>query len=42
MNSLVKKILVVEDDLDIQENLKEFLEVENFEVSCVSNGKQAL
>lgn len=36
------KILLVEDDIDIQDNLKAFLEMENFEVASASNGKQAI
>ena len=42
MNSIANKILLVEDDMDIQDNLKAFLEMENFEVTTVANGKQAL
>lgn len=42
MDSVNNKILVVEDDIDIQDNLKIFLEMENFEVVSVSNGKQAI
>lgn len=42
MNSSTNKILLVEDDLDIQDNLKTFLEMENFEVSSAMNGKQAI
>lgn len=39
---ITNKILLVEDDLDIQDNLKAFLEMENFEVTSVANGKQAI
>lgn len=42
MNSIANKILLVEDDIDIQDNLKAFLEMENFEVESVANGKQAI
>ena len=42
MSSMKNKILLIEDDVDIQDNLKAFLEMENFEVASVSNGKQAL
>lgn len=42
MNVLENKILLVEDDLDIQDNLKAFLEMENFDVTSVTNGKQAI
>lgn len=36
------KILLVEDDIDILENLKIFLEMENFSVATAANGQQAL
>ena len=42
MNSITNKILLVEDDIDIQDNLKTFLEMESFEVATVANGKQAI
>lgn len=42
MNAIANKILLVEDDIDIQDNLKAFLEMENFEVESVANGKQAI
>ncbi|AZZ37930.1 hypothetical protein CIK05_14340 [Bdellovibrio sp. qaytius] len=42
MSSITNKILLVEDDIDIKDNLKAFLEMENFEVTSVSNGKQAI
>lgn len=42
MSSITNKILLVEDDIDIQDNLKAFLEMENFEVASVANGKQAI
>jgi len=42
MSSITNKILLVEDDIDIQDNLKTFLEMENFEVASVANGKQAI
>lgn len=42
MSSIENKILLIEDDVDIQDNLKAFLEMENFEVAAVANGKQAI
>jgi CheY-like chemotaxis protein len=36
------KILVIEDDLDIQESLEIFLEMENFGVISAYNGQEAL
>lgn len=42
MNSIGNKILLVEDDIDIQDNLKAFLEMENFEVASAANGRQAI
>ena len=35
-------ILLVEDDPDIQENLKLFLELEGYQVQTASNGQEAL
>lgn len=37
-----KFILVVEDDFDIRENLKEFLILEGYEAVAVQNGREAL
>lgn len=37
-----KPILIVEDDRDIRENLKELLESENYSVALASNGAIAL
>lgn len=42
MSSITNKILLIEDDIDIQDNLKMFLEMENFEVASAANGKQAI
>lgn len=42
MSAITNKILLVEDDIDIQDNLRAFLEMENFEVESVANGKQAI
>lgn len=42
MSSIANKILLVEDDIDILDNLQAFLEMENFEVATVANGKQAI
>jgi len=42
MSAITNKILLVEDDIDIQDNLRAFLEMENFEVESVTNGKQAI
>ena len=35
-------ILVVDDDPDIRESLREVLQDEGYEVNCVSNGREAL
>ena len=35
-------ILVVDDDQDIRDSLREVLEDEGYEVACVSNGREAL
>jgi CheY-like chemotaxis protein len=35
-------ILVVDDDPDIRDSLREVLEDEGYEVSCVGNGREAL
>jgi CheY-like chemotaxis protein len=35
-------ILVVDDDPDIRDSLREVLEDEGYEVACVGNGKEAL
>src|ERR1051325_2493173 len=35
-------ILVVDDDADIRESLREVLEDEGYQVSCVANGLEAL
>jgi len=40
--SEAREILVVEDDSDIQESLKTFLELEGFRVSSAMNGREAL
>lgn len=37
-----KKILIVEDDIDIRDVLKELLELEGYIVSVAENGKKAL
>ncbi len=34
----MKKILVIEDELSVRENLVELLEAEDFDVSCTENG----
>ena len=39
---VMQKILVVEDDLDIQELLKNFLQEVGYEVSLASDGVEAL
>jgi len=38
----MKQILVIEDDRDIQANLKELLEDEGYAVTCMFNGQEAL
>ena len=35
------KILLVEDDAEISEMLKNYLETENYEVACALDGQQA-
>jgi CheY-like chemotaxis protein len=35
-------VLVVDDDPDIRDSLREVLEDEGYEVSCVGNGREAL
>ena len=35
-------VLVVDDDADIRESLRDVLEEEGYEVTCVPNGKEAL
>lgn len=42
MTAIADKILLVEDDIDILDNLRAFLEMENFEVATATNGKQAI
>ncbi len=37
-----KKILLVEDDVDIQYLMKQLLESEGYDVNCAANGKEAL
>lgn len=38
----MKKLLVVEDDILIKDNIKEFFEINDFQVKCASNGADAL
>ncbi len=38
----MKQILVIEDDRDIQANLKELLEDEGYAVTCMFNGHEAV
>ena len=35
-------VLVVDDDADIRDSLREVLEDEGYEVTCVANGREAL
>lgn len=35
-------VLVVDDDLDIRETLREVIEAEGFQVSCAANGAEAM
>jgi CheY-like chemotaxis protein len=35
-------ILIVDDDADIRESLREVLEDEGYQVTCLANGKEAL
>ena len=37
-----KRILIVDDDKDIQSSIQMILELHGYEVACVSNGKEAL
>ena len=37
-----KYLLIVEDDTDLRETLKELLEIEGYTVTMASNGKEAL
>lgn len=37
-----RKILIVEDDLEIRESLKDVLEMEGYKVETASNGKEAI
>lgn len=37
-----EKILVVDDDTDIRETLVQILEFEGFQVTCASNGEEAM
>lgn len=37
-----QSLLIVEDDRDIQDSLREVLEMEGFQVEIVSNGQEAL
>jgi len=37
-----KKILLVEDTIEILQNLAEFLQMEGFEITTAGNGKEAL
>ena len=42
MDEVQKTILVVEDEPEIRNSLKEFLELEGYSVSIASNGNEAL
>ncbi len=37
-----RRILIIEDDQAIREALSEFLQMEGFHISCVSNGQEAM
>ena len=37
-----KRILIVDDDKDIQSSIRMILELHGYEVACASNGKEAL
>jgi DNA-binding response OmpR family regulator len=37
-----KKILLIEDNKEISKNIKEFLELENFSVTCSFDGETGL
>ncbi|MBC7693167.1 MAG: response regulator transcription factor [Methylotenera sp.] len=38
----MKKILIIEDDPDIRDSLKELLEMEGYSVACATNGQEGL
>ena len=38
----MKKILIIEDDIDIRENLEEMLELSGYQVITASNGKSGI
>ena len=38
----MRGILVVDDDPDIRDSLREVLEDEGYDVACVGNGREAL
>jgi CheY-like chemotaxis protein len=38
----VKNVLLVDDEFDLVETIKDFLEDEGYAVECASNGKEAL
>jgi CheY-like chemotaxis protein len=42
MGALVKKVLLIEDDLSIREIIQEILEGEGYDVHSVSNGQEGL
>ena len=42
MNNLNKKVLIVEDDVDIANLIKDYLEINNFEAIICDDGKKVL
>ena len=39
---MIKKVLIIEDDIIIRENISEILELNNFEVHTAENGKKGV
>lgn len=37
-----KKILIIEDHVEISESIRKYLELDDFEVTCIDNGEQGL
>jgi CheY-like chemotaxis protein len=38
----MKKILIIEDDPDIRDSLRELLEMEGYSVACATNGQEGI
>lgn len=37
-----KKLLIVDDDIDIREMIQKYFEKENYQVTCAANGRRGL